>query len=71
MKVDSLSIHFKMSMISSRTKHESFNSFGSHTQFLIGNSPIFIMERAYPLFSISKNLENYYQYKTQIFGGLF
>ncbi|KAL5063829.1 hypothetical protein RYX36_025566 [Vicia faba] len=44
MRVDSLSIHFKMSMISSRTKHESFNSFGSHTQFLIGNFPIFIME---------------------------
>lgn len=42
MKVDSLSIHFKMSMISSRTKHESFDSFGSHTQLLIGNFPIFL-----------------------------
>lgn len=36
MKVDSLSIHLKTSMISSQTKHESFNSFGSHTQLLIG-----------------------------------
>lgn len=35
MKVDYLSIHFKTSMISSRTKHESFDSFGSHAQLLI------------------------------------
>lgn len=34
MKVDSFSIHFKTSMIPSRTKHESFDSFGSHTQLL-------------------------------------
>lgn len=34
MKVDYLSIHFKTSMISSRTKHESFDSFGSHAQSL-------------------------------------
>lgn len=32
MKVDYLSIHFKNSMIPSRTKHESFDSFGSHAQ---------------------------------------
>ena len=34
MKVDYLSIHFKTSIIPSRTKHESFNSFGSDAQFL-------------------------------------
>lgn len=34
MKVDSISIHFQISMISSRTKHESFDSFGSHAQLL-------------------------------------
>lgn len=33
MKVDYLSIHFKNSMIPSRTKHESFDSFGSHAQY--------------------------------------
>lgn len=35
MKVDSISIQFKTSTIPSRTKHESFNSFGSHTQLLM------------------------------------
>lgn len=34
MKVDYLSIHFKTSIIPSRTKHESFDSFGSHAQLL-------------------------------------
>jgi len=34
MKVDYLSIHFKTSTIPSRTKHESFDSFGSHAQSL-------------------------------------
>jgi len=34
MKVDYLSIYFKTSIISSRTKHESFDSFGSHAQSL-------------------------------------
>lgn len=34
MKVDYLSVHFKTSIIPSRTKHESFNSFGSHAQLL-------------------------------------
>lgn len=34
MKVDYLSIHLKTSMIPSRTKHEFFDSFGSHTQLL-------------------------------------
>lgn len=34
MKVDYLSIHFKTFMIPSRTKLESFNSFGSHVQLL-------------------------------------
>lgn len=34
MKVDYLSIHFKTLMIPSRTKLESFNSFGSHAQLL-------------------------------------
>lgn len=34
MKVDYLSIHFKTSTIPSRTKHESFDSFGSHAQFI-------------------------------------
>lgn len=34
MKVDYLFIHFKTSMIPSRTKHESFDSFGSHAQLL-------------------------------------
>jgi hypothetical protein len=35
MKVDYLSIHFKTSTIPSRTKHESFDSFGSHAQLLL------------------------------------
>ena len=34
MKVDYFSIHFKTSIIPSRTKHESFDSFGSHAQLL-------------------------------------
>ena len=34
MKVDYLSINFKTSIIPSRTKHESFDSFGSHAQLL-------------------------------------
>lgn len=34
MKVDYLFIHFKTFMIPSRTKLESFNSFGSHAQLL-------------------------------------
>lgn len=34
MKVDYLSIHFKTFMIPSRTKLESFDSFGSHAQLL-------------------------------------
>lgn len=34
MKVDYPSIHLKISMIPSRTKHEFFDSFGSHTQLL-------------------------------------
>ena len=41
MKVDYLAIKFTIFMISSRTKHESFDSFGSHTQLLMGNLPIF------------------------------
>jgi len=32
MKVDYLSIHFRTSMIPSRAKHESFDSFGSRAQ---------------------------------------
>jgi len=39
MEVDSIFIHFKISRISS---HESFHSFGFHTQLLIGNLPIFL-----------------------------
>ena len=35
MKVDYLTINFTTSMISSRTKHESFDSFGSHAQLFI------------------------------------
>ena len=34
MKVDYLCIHLKTSIIPSRTKHEFFDSFGSHTQLL-------------------------------------
>lgn len=34
MKVDYFFIHFKTFMIPSRTKLESFNSFGSHAQLL-------------------------------------
>ena len=68
MKVDSLSIHFKTSMISSRTKHESFDSFGSHTQLLMGNFPIFFFLFNEPILSslfifqkILKNIEiDYY-----------
>jgi len=44
MKVDYLSVHFKTSIIPSRTKHESFDSFGSHAQLfqlLMGNSHLF------------------------------
>lgn len=40
MKVDYLPINLKISMISSRTKQESFDSFGSHAQLLIGHSYI-------------------------------
>lgn len=38
MKVDYLTINFATSIISSRTKHESFDSFGSHAQlfYLMG-----------------------------------
>lgn len=43
MKVDYLSIHFKTSMIPSRTKHESFDSFGSHAQLLMENLHIFFI----------------------------
>lgn len=50
MKVDYLSIHFKTSMISSRTKHESFDSFGSHAQLLMGTSHIFFLCNE-PIFS--------------------
>lgn len=50
MKVDYLSIHFKTSMISSRTKHESFDSFGSHAQLLMGTSHIFFFCNE-PIFS--------------------
>jgi hypothetical protein len=66
MKVDSLSIHFKTSMISSRTKHESFDSFGSHTQLLMGNFPIFflcnepILSSLFIFQKILKNIEIYY-----------
>jgi len=35
MKVDYLTINFTTSMISSRTKHEPFDSFGSHAQLFI------------------------------------
>lgn len=44
MKVDYLSIYFKTSTIPSRTKHESFDSFGSRAQLLqlfMRNSHIF------------------------------
>lgn len=34
MKVDFLSIHFKTFTIPSRTKHESFDSFGSQAQIV-------------------------------------
>ena len=51
MKVDYLSIHFKNSMIPSRTKHESFDSFGSHAQLLKLNSHIFFYECNEPIFS--------------------
>lgn len=56
MKVDYLSIHFKTSMISSRTKHESFDSFGSHAQLLMGTSHIFfyVMNLSSLLYSYSK-----------------
>jgi hypothetical protein len=43
MKVDYLSVHFKTSIIPSRTKHESFDSFGSHAQLFRVNSHSFFM----------------------------
>lgn len=49
MKVDYLSIHFKTSIIPSRTKHESFDSFGSHAQLLRVNSHIFFYECNEPI----------------------
>lgn len=51
MKVDYLSIHFKTSIIPSRTKHESFDSFGSHAQLLRVNSHIFFYECNEPILS--------------------
>lgn len=56
MKVDSFSIHFKTSMIPSRTKHESFDSFGSHTQLLqllitYGELPYLFFECNEPILS--------------------
>lgn len=41
MKVDSVNVNFIIYIISSRTKHEPFNSFGSHASFLYGNSIYF------------------------------
>ena len=50
MKVDYLAIKFTTFMISSRTKHESFDSFGSHAQLLMGTSHIFFLCNE-PIFS--------------------
>lgn len=61
MKVDYLSVHFKTSIIPSRTKHEPFDSFGSHAQLqlLRVNSHSFFYECNEPilssLFIVQKN----------------
>jgi hypothetical protein len=63
MKVDYLSIHFKTSTIPSRTKHESFDSFGSHAQLLLtcGEFPHFFEYNEPILLSLfifeNKNIE--------------
>ena len=61
MKVDYLSIHFKTSMIPSQTKHESFDSFGSHAQLLLGNYTVFfnVMSLSSILWSYSKRKSKY------------
>lgn len=54
MKVDYLSMNLKTFMISSQTKHESFDSFGSHAQlfyFLSMGIPIFFFECNEPTLS--------------------
>ena len=51
MKVDYLSVHFKTSIIPSRTEHESFDSFGSHAQLLRVNSHSFFYECNEPILS--------------------
>lgn len=56
MKVDSLAIHFQIFMISSRTKQESFDSFGSHAQLFMGHCPIFIFNE--PILSSLLVLQN-------------
>jgi hypothetical protein len=61
MKVDYLTMKFKTFMISSQTKHESFNSFGSHAQLFM-NIPIFFFESNEPILSflfIFKHIETY------------
>src|ERR1044072_229269 len=62
---------FKMYVMSSGTKHESFDSFGSHTQLLNRKFPylFFVMSLSSLLYLYFKNNNN--QYKTRVFGGLF
>lgn len=50
MKVDYLTMKFKTFMISSQTKHESFDSFGSPAQLFM-NIPIFFFESNEPILS--------------------
>lgn len=77
MKVDYFSIHFKTSIIPSRTKHESFDSFGSHAQLLKREILIrfFCVFYEYnelilsSLFIFQKDMETYASRKK--FGGLF
>jgi len=54
MKVDYFTMNFKTFMISSQTKHESFNSFGSHAQllyFLSMGIPVLFFECNEPILS--------------------
>ena len=64
MKVDSLSIHFKMSMISSRTKHESFDSFGSPPNYLWEISLFFLCNE--PILSSIISIFQIFIFKTII-----
>ena len=77
MKVDYLSIHFKTFMIPSRTKLESFDSFGSHAQllsFFMVNFHIFFECNEpilYFFVHIRTKLEMNQKSNAEIFGGLF